>query len=84
MDQVRGGTPQVIIHNSEASIIVIKFDDLKKMEEANKPAKKARKFDLEYIRKNSIFEKYRGCLDSVYDPKISSVELCKRWGEYVD
>ncbi len=84
MAKVREGTPQVIIHKSQPDVIVIKIEDLKKLEEQSKPKKKVKKFNLEEIRKNSVFAKYRGCIDKVYGTKISTVELCKRWGEYVD
>jgi len=84
MDTVRGGTPQVIIHKSQPGIIVMRIDDLKKLQEESKPKKKVRKFNLEEIRKNNPFYKYAGCLDKVYGTEISTVELCKRWAEYVD
>ncbi len=84
MSTVREGNPQVIIHKSQPDIIVMKIDDLKKLQEAAKPKKKVRKFNLEEIRKNSIFSKYEGCLDDFFDKNLTSVEIAKRWTDYVD
>lgn len=84
MANVRDGTPQVIIHKSQPDVIIMRIEDLKKLEEQSKPKKKVRKFNLEEIRKNSTFAKYRGCMDDYFDKNLSSVEICKRWTDYVD
>lgn len=85
MDKARTDGMQIIIHKSEPTMVLIKLEDFKKLKEANRPKKKkVRKFDLDFIRKNSYFEKYRGCLDKVYGTEISSTELSKKWAEYVD
>lgn len=85
MNKARSEGMQVIIHKSEPSIVVIRLEDLKKIkEQCGSAKKKTRKFDLDFIRKNSHFEKYAGCLDDKFDKNLSSVEISKQWTKYVD
>lgn len=84
LDKVVNEGMQIIIRKSQPSIVFIKLEDLKKLKEEAKPKKKkARKFDLDFIRKNNPFDQYAGCLDKAY-PGISSLELSKTWWKYVD
>lgn len=84
MANVRDGIPQVIIHKSQPDVIFMKIDDLKKLQGESKPKKKARKFNLEELDRDNPFEKYAGCLDNFFDKNLTSVEISKRWGDYVD
>lgn len=85
LDKVVNEGMQIIIRKSQPSIVFIKLEDLKKLKEESRPKKKkTRKFDLDFIRKNSHFEKYAGCLDKVFGTEISSTELSKKWTDYVD
>lgn len=47
----------------------------------NKPKEK---ITLEELRKNSIFAEHVGCLEGVFPPEMTSVEIAKHWTDYVD
>lgn len=85
MDKARNEKMQIVTHRSEIPVIVIKMDDFEKITAPPAKPKKHKKFDLEEIRKNSTFNKYRGCAKNDPDFKgLTSVQACKKWTDYVD
>lgn len=72
----------IIVRKSEPVTVLLSFEEYEKMKN---PKKKPfpKKITLEELRKNSIFEKYKGCIDKKYGD-ISSVKLAKKWTDYVD
>lgn len=72
----------IIVRKSKPITVILSF---KEYEKIKNPHKKSlpKKITLEELRKNSIFEKYKGCIDEKYG-NISSVELAKKWTDYVD
>jgi hypothetical protein len=60
------------------------MQEFEKLKNESKP-KKHKKFNLEEIRKNSTFRKYRGCMADNPDFKgLTSVQIAKKWTDYVD
>lgn len=43
----------------------------------------AKKITLEELRKNSVFKKFEGCMSDDF-PGLTSVEIAKKWTDYVD
>lgn len=81
----------VIVRKSEPVFVALSMEEYRKMKEAeeawfnrNKNKKPKKKITLEELRKNSIFDKYAGCLDGLFPPEMSSVEIAKHWTDYVD
>jgi len=42
-----------------------------------------KKFNLEEIQKNNYFDKYSGCWDKEFG-NLTSVQIAKKWTDYVD
>jgi prevent-host-death family protein len=75
----------VIVKKSKPITVVLSINEFEKLnKKALSPAKpKKKKITLEELRKNSIFEKYAGCIDKKFG-NLSSVEIAKKWTDYVD
>lgn len=71
----------VIVRKSKPVTVLLSIEEYEKMK--NKKTEMAKKLTLEEIRANSIFEKNTGSLDKTFG-EISSVELAKKWTDYVD
>jgi len=72
----------VIVRKSEPTTVVLSIDEYKKLYKRQRPKVK-KKIDLEELRKSSIFEKHAGCMENDY-PGLSSVQIAKKWTDYVD
>ena len=74
----------VIVRRSKPTVIMLSMQEFEKLKNESKP-KKHKKFNLEEIRKNSTFRKYRGCMADNPDFKgLTSVQIAKKWTDYVD
>jgi prevent-host-death family protein len=84
MDRVSEKGAQIVIRKSQPTILWIRLDEYEKSQNSAKPKKK-KKFDLEEIRKNNTFYKYIGCMENDPDFKgLTSVQIAKKWTDYVD
>jgi prevent-host-death family protein len=77
----------VIVKKSKPITVVLSIEEFKKLKEKTVKnyykTKVKKKITLEELRKNSYFGKYVGFFKDKYK-NISSVELAKRWTDYVD
>lgn len=72
----------IIVRKSEPVTVIMSFKEYEKIK--NPPKKTSpKKITLEELRKNSIFENIPSNFDKVFG-NISSVELAKKWTDYVD
>lgn len=72
----------IIVRKSEPVTVLLSFAEYEKMKNQKK-TKIPKKITLEELRKNSIFENIPSNFDKVFG-NISSVELAKKWTDYVD
>ena len=85
MDKARNEKMQIVTHRSAIPVIVIRMDDFEKATTPPVKPKKYKKFDLEEIRKNSTFRKYRGCMENDPDFKgLTAKQALRKWTDYVD
>jgi len=73
-----------VMRKSKPVVVVLSVVEFEKLKNPQPKKKKAKKFDLDFLRKNSYFEKYVGCLDDKFDKNLSSVDISKQWTKYVD
>ena len=78
----------VIVRKSVPITVLISMEEFQKMQRkinAKTPKKTStsKKITLKKLRKNSIFDKYAGCIEKQFG-EISSTELSKNWTKYVD
>lgn len=84
----------IIVRKSTPSTVVLSMAEYEKLQaayekwEAHKnklevPAKKMTLEELKMLRKNSVFAKHAGTMKDSW-PGLSSVEIAKKWTDYVD
>lgn len=84
----------VIVRKSKPVMVVLSMEEFEKMHSAQKkyedykkklrtPAKKISLEELKALRKNSVFEKHAGTIKNMWHG-LSSVEVAKKWTDYVD
>lgn len=72
----------VIVRKSKPVTVLISIEEFEKLQKSKKKKPK-KKITLEELRKNSVFKKYKGCVEKAFGD-ISSTELTKNWANYVD
>ena len=78
----------VIVRKSVPITVLISMEEFQKMQrkidaKAAKKITQSKKITLKELRKNSIFDKYAGCIEKQFG-EISSTKLSKNWTKYVD
>lgn len=81
----------IIVRKSTPSTVVLSMAEYEKLQAAyekweahkNQLEAPAKKMTLEELRKDTFFDKYVGCMENDY-PGMTSVEIAKRWTDYVD
>jgi len=75
---------RVIVRRSKPVVIMLPVQEYEKLKNSASQKKK-KKFNLEEIRKDNTFYKYIGCMEDNPDFKgLTSVQICKKWTDYVD
>lgn len=75
---------RIIVRRSTPVVVMLSAQEYEKIKNPPAKPKKYKKFNLEEIRKNSTFSKYMGCMKDMYPKGMTSVQLQKKWAEYVD
>ena len=78
---------RVIVRRSKPVVVMLpvqEYENLKNPPTPPAKQKPRKKFNLEELRKNSTFSKYRGCMKDMYPEGMTSVQLQKQWAKYVD
>ncbi len=73
----------VIVKKSTPITILLSMEEYQKITSEKAKTKKPIKISISQIRKNSLFQKYVGCLKGDFKGKTSQ-DLQKNWTDYVD
>lgn len=78
-----------IMRKSKPATVVLSMEEYQKLQEKYeqwqkfKEPKIIKKITLAELEKNSTFDKYVGCMKNDF-PGLTSVEIAKKWTDYVD
>lgn len=73
----------VIMRKSKPVTVVLSIDEFQKITQKRSVQKKSSKISLKELREDNFLNDYVGCMKNDF-PGLSSVEISKKWTDYVD
>lgn len=73
----------VIMRKSKPVTVVLPIVEYEKIKAVESRPGKIKKITIAELRKNSIFDEHVDCMKNAY-PGLNSIEISKKWTDYVD